>query len=968
MEKKLGFSIEILGAQSAVQAAEELRRKITEVQKEIKKATDPEEFKKLQAELVDLRAKQAEVTKEVREQVKARQQELAINNKSASTYKELSDRLNALRGKYKDLAAAEQESTDEAKDLLLQIKILDGQLKKIDADVGQFQRNVGDYSGALSQFFPRISTSIGDVAGSLDFLKGQSTLTGKGIGLLAVGFTAFEGISALFQGINEQIAETRRLQLEIANLTGQTGEALQQGTAQAKAVAATYEQSATDIAVAANTVAKEFGISFTDAIGIVEAGFRKGADAQGEFLDVVREYPAQFRDAGASAEEFLAVSIAASREGVYSDKGLDAVKEFGLRIREQTKATRDALNNALGPEFTQKLFDGLNNGSVSSVKALGQVTEALKENGVQGSELQTVIADVFGGPGEDVGQRFLFTLGEVLNATDNIRASTNEYQKQQEELFLANKRLEESQTGYEEALKDVAFEFQVANANGKALINETLTKLLQFFNKLPATLAGATEAFKAFFSTGSLKEASNAYRQTYIEEVKNIKKEDEKQRKFIQAQEEAAAKAAETERKKREEERRKSLNTAGRKDVEAYTEGSIAALQAEKNKYEKALENTIGEPAQRVLVDKIAAVEAEINKQVENINRLRAEAGRAQDRELFGRLFGGGTLPGVGLPDEVTQIRTNEKAKTDEVFKAVQQRAAIRRKDIEKEQEEEQRRKEAVIGQIQDYTGAAFDILSAFSQRRNELENRRFEEAITQTETNIQQLEARAAQATGIRQRLLQKQVAQQQEVLKKQQADAEAARKKQAKEEKRIAIIQSIINGALAVQRALAVPPGPPFTIPSAIAAGIFAAIQTTTIAAQPLATGGIVGISGRRVTDRQNMRSRANGDNVLATVRRGEVVLNERQQSALGGARTFRAIGVPGFATGGAIGAPISAPAIPALTGAQGDFGSALAALDAKTDAINARIDRVKVFVVSEEVGRDLAEAGALRAAATL
>jgi len=75
-----------------------------------------------------------------------------------------------------------------------------------------------------------------------------------------------------------------------------------------------------------------------------------------------------------------------------------------------------------------------------------------------------------------------------------------------------------------------------------------------------------------------------------------------------------------------------------------------------------------------------------------------------------------------------------------------------------------------------------------------------------------------------------------------------------------------------------------------------------------------------------------------------------------------------VPGFATGGAIGAPISAPAIPALTGAQGDFGSALAALDAKTDAINARIDRVKVFVVSEEVGRDLAEAGALRAAATL
>jgi murein DD-endopeptidase MepM/ murein hydrolase activator NlpD len=1009
MEKKLGFSIEILGAQSAVQAAEELRRKISEVQKEIKKATDPEEFKKLQAELVDLRAKQAEVTKEVREQVKARQQELAVNNKNASTYKELSDRLNALRARYKDMAAAEQDATQEARELRVEIGQLDRRLKQIDGDVGQFQRNVGDYTGALSQFFPRIGGAIGDISDSLGFLGEQSTLAGKGIGTIFLAIAGFDAVSSFFEAINEQIAETKQLQLEISNLTGQTGEVLQQGTAQAKAVAATYQQSATEIAVAANTVAKEFGISFTDALGIVEAGFRKGADAQGEFLDVVREYPAQFRDAGASAEEFLAVSIAASREGVYSDKGLDAVKEFGLRIREQTKATRDALTNALGPEFTQTLFDGLNNGSVNSVQALGRVTEALKENGVQGSELQTVIADVFGGPGEDVGQRFLFTLGEIVTATDDVTASTNKYQAQQEELLASNQLLAESETEIAELLFKTGNETTILSNTFKIFLNDVAKQFLVFFNELPATLKGAQSAlvsvvksFTSLTSFGLIGEVSNpfkAYNEAFKKEIRIIKEQDEQ---AIQEREETNQRLLKTEagltqrlqqlRQRRagleigsaefkevdkqiadiEKRLRGASSTAGKSAGkvlgESFVEGSIAALQAEKSKYEKALENTIGEPAQRVLVDKIAAVEAEINKQVENINRLRAEAGRAQDRELFGRLFGGGTLPGVGLPDEVTQIRANEKAKTDEVFKAVQQRAAIRRKDIEKEQEEEKRRKEAVIAQIQDYTGAAFDILSAFSQRRNELENRRFEEAITQTETNIQQLEAKASQATGIRQRLLQKQVAQQQEVLKKQQADAEAARKKQAKEEKRIAIIQSIINGALAVQRALAVPPGPPFTIPSAISAGVFAAIQTATIAAQPLATGGIVGISGRRVTDRQNIRARSNGDNVLATVRRGEVVLNERQQSALGGARTFRAIGVPGFATGGAIGAPISAPAIPALAGAQGDFSSALAALDAKTDAINARIDRVKVFVVSEEVGRDLAEAGALRAAATL
>lgn len=51
-----------------------------------------------------------------------------------------------------------------------------------------------------------------------------------------------------------------------------------------------------------------------------------------------------------------------------------------------------------------------------------------------------------------------------------------------------------------------------------------------------------------------------------------------------------------------------------------------------------------------------------------------------------------------------------------------------------------------------------------------------------------------------------------------------------------------------------------------------------------------------------------RSNGDNVLATVKTGEVILNQRQQSALGGSRTFSAIGVPGFAEGGVVGFPSS------------------------------------------------------------
>ena len=52
----------------------------------------------------------------------------------------------------------------------------------------------------------------------------------------------------------------------------------------------------------------------------------------------------------------------------------------------------------------------------------------------------------------------------------------------------------------------------------------------------------------------------------------------------------------------------------------------------------------------------------------------------------------------------------------------------------------------------------------------------------------------------------------------------------------------------------------------------------------------------------------SRSNGDNRLITAKDGEVILNESQQRMLGGSNIFKSIGVPGFATGGVVGSPIS------------------------------------------------------------
>jgi len=48
---------------------------------------------------------------------------------------------------------------------------------------------------------------------------------------------------------------------------------------------------------------------------------------------------------------FLRISIAASNEGIFSDKGVDLIGEFGQRIREQTKSGRDALEKRFWCRF-----------------------------------------------------------------------------------------------------------------------------------------------------------------------------------------------------------------------------------------------------------------------------------------------------------------------------------------------------------------------------------------------------------------------------------------------------------------------------------------------------------------------------------------------------------------------------------------------------------------------------------------
>jgi hypothetical protein len=201
-------------------------------------------------------------------------------------------------------------------------------------------------------------------------------------------------------------------------------------------------------------------------------------------------------------------------------------------------------------------------------------------------------------------------------------------------------------------------------------------------------------------------------------------------------------------------------------------------------------------------------------------------------------------------------------------------------------------------------------IISDIQAVADERRKARIEEQEEANKKQNEELQESLSNASGLEAQFLEQKIEANNQAAEAIAKEKERIEKQQAKKAKARAIIESIIQTALAVVEALP-------NVPLSIVAGVSGAAATATIAAQPLATGGVVGELGKdiiqfnnggKVTNKGNIKPLSNGDNVLATLRTGEVVLNKKQQARIGGARAFKAAGVPGFAEGGLVGSPTS------------------------------------------------------------
>jgi hypothetical protein len=360
-------------------------------------------------------------------------------------------------------------------------KQLEKDLNDLNRDDPRRQKLLADYK-ALGERIEEVKEEMGHAEKEGSVLTQALAFAGVTVGAEAV----LDGIKELGAEIVNTTKEVAELRSNINTMTGATGAELDGLTESVLSVSRTFGKDFNEVLVASNTLSKQMGVSQQEAMRLIQQGFLAGADAGGDFLDQVKEYAPQFKNAGYAADEFIGHISQASTQGIFSDKGADVVKEFGLRIREQTKATGEAMQAAFGKDFTKEIFDGINNGTITVEQALQRVSKEMDETKIPANQLQTVIADVFGGPGEDAGIDYLKSLKNVGVGVDALVDKTNAYTARQSALLESNQELAAAQNM-------LTKQFEGGGTVIDTLTNKSMTVLYTLLASLGATF---TELFE----------------------------------------------------------------------------------------------------------------------------------------------------------------------------------------------------------------------------------------------------------------------------------------------------------------------------------------------------------------------------------------------------------------------------------------------------------------------------------------
>lgn len=496
-------AIQLAQALKGVSGATEEGRTATK-----KAADDADRLAKAQRDLAfaesDTARKIAELKAAQTEQNQINKLVVKLNQSAEGSYNRLSAQYSLNKIAINNMTQEERDLAEQQEGLITQTRELYEEMKRMQEETGKHQLNVGNYpevSGAIAGVSDKVTELIGlnsDLGKSILALgrggeeskavfsamsDGAKALGQTLMGLLAnpvfIAVAGIAGAGAAFKwwyDYNAGLVEATRLTQQF---TGKSGDDLKGYRNQVQAIADTFDVDFKETLIAANALSKQFGIDANAALKLIQDGFVAGANANGEFIDTLKEYPAYFKEAGISADQFVAIVAQTNKAGIFSDKGVDAIKEANLRLREMTTATAEALD-AIGISSVQVQAD-LQSGAKTTFQVMQEVSAKLNELPESSAAVGTAIADIFGGPGEDAGLQYLQTLKDISTNLDEVKSRAGILAELQERQLQSELELQNALAG----LFDLTGgKFEGMQTRVKIFINGALTGLIKGFINL----------------------------------------------------------------------------------------------------------------------------------------------------------------------------------------------------------------------------------------------------------------------------------------------------------------------------------------------------------------------------------------------------------------------------------------------------------------------------------------------------
>lgn len=511
----------------------ELSKATVEASKAVQQAVKAEEAMNKAQRAANTTRKAATMTEE--ERIRTIKEALALADKQVHSIDEANEANKRLRQAVKMVRDTDEDYKNTLGKLNSTIGVNTDYIKRNSDRYTQQKMTIGSYKeevkaawmelnhlndsmgsfGIISGSFGDSLQSLGNAGSVLEGLSGFGKIFQNKwlLGLGAVG-AAGAGIG-WWVNYNKGLTEATRLTQQF---TEKSGEDLKAYRTEVQAIADFYGKDFKEVLIGANAVSKQFGISAEESLKLIQDGFIAGADANGEFLDTLREYPAYFKEAGISAETFIAITAQAAKSGIYSDKGVDVIKEGNLRIREMTTATAAALEG-IGIS-ADEVQEQLKSGQKTTFDIIQMVSERLNELPDSASVVGTALADIFGGPGEDAGLQYIRTLKDIKTNLKDVKDETGKLGEAQEDMIESQKRLA---TAVADLFDSTGGSFETMTAKIKTFGNTVIADLLEQINKL--RMSADEETYKALENAKSdgTANGANAYKsnQDRVENLTN---------------------------------------------------------------------------------------------------------------------------------------------------------------------------------------------------------------------------------------------------------------------------------------------------------------------------------------------------------------------------------------------------------------------------------------------------------------